>query len=250
MAPKHRRSEPPLTSAAWPEPAGPGPDWAAASEGHSWQGPIGPVSLGPQAWQDWGPPPELHPDHPSAPVPRVRFPADHPSRPMPVIHVPGTPHGYRRGAGLSDPAPATGRFQNQRSPNRDSIWTAPLADDRTAQIAREARDYAAAIREAAEREAAEITRQATSQAAEIREAAERETADLRARLDSMSGELRRMAAYVAEGLASPAMPATAPALPEAGPALPRTRSVQPDTKPARPDTKPAEPGQTEDNAGR
>jgi hypothetical protein len=44
-------------------------------------------------WQDWGPPPELHPDHPSAPVPRIQFPADRPSGPM---SAPRAPHGPRR----------------------------------------------------------------------------------------------------------------------------------------------------------
>jgi hypothetical protein len=64
-----------------------------------------------EEWQDreWGPPPELHPDHPSAPVPRVRLPDDHPSGPMPVPRAPIAksrpgPHGSApspRGSGLT-----------------------------------------------------------------------------------------------------------------------------------------------------
>jgi hypothetical protein len=381
VVPKHRRSEiepslasvgaPVNTSEFWPEAVGYG----------SWQER--------QDWQDWGPPPALHPDHPSAPVPRVQFPADHPSAPVPRVRLPadhppgpmsaprtpGAPdlaqrgpggsartwsgppqtpnagydngnrrlHAVRNGAPAADhaatalptpenlgrqfprqpaadlagadwremtgfqrqpgpaprdaagyqrqtgpgwqettdyrretgpfgpgPGPATGRFQNGRSPNRDSLWTAgqvlTLADGQAAQIAQEAQDYAAAIREAAEREAAAITQQATNradaitqQATAIREAAEREAAELRASLDSMSGQLGRVAAYVTESLAAPAMPATAPAigpampatapampgtapdLPGARPALPRTRSAPPATRPARPGTRPAGP---------
>jgi hypothetical protein len=47
-------------------------------------------------WQDgrnWGPPPALHPDHPSAPVPRIQFPADHPSGPMWAVRGPAGPGG-------------------------------------------------------------------------------------------------------------------------------------------------------------
>jgi hypothetical protein len=124
----------------------------------------------------------------------------------------------------------------------DSLWTAGqvliLADGEAARIAQEAQNYAAAIREAAEREADAITQQASGQAAAIREAAQREAAELRARLDSMAGELGRAAAYVTESLAAPTMPATAPALPGARPALPGTRPALAVTKTARPDARP------------
>lgn len=160
------------------------PGWAAAPEGPSrqeWQD-----------WPDWGPPPALHPDHPSAPMPRVQFPAGHPRQPSPAPPPPGAPTSY--------------------------------------QIAQEAQDYAAAIREAAEREAAAITRdatnradaitqQATDQAAAIRGAAERDAAELRARLDSMSGELGRVAAYVTQNLSIPPRSAPRPAEVTAGPAV-------------------------------
>jgi hypothetical protein len=59
------------------------PDWTAALEGRSWQDP--------EDWQYLGPPPALHPDHPSAPLPRAQFPPDQPLRPLPVPRVPGPP---------------------------------------------------------------------------------------------------------------------------------------------------------------
>src|SRR5579863_1017848 len=38
------------------------PGWAAGPEAYAWQER--------PDWRDWGPPPALYPDHPSAPVPR------------------------------------------------------------------------------------------------------------------------------------------------------------------------------------
>jgi hypothetical protein len=258
------------------------PGWQITPETQSWQDLKG--------WQEWGPPPELHPDHPSAPVPRVQVPADHPSGPMPAPRTsgpPGAPQwrpdeparawsapppspdaGYDNGNRLlyavPDEAPyadhaGPGRFQNSAASSRDSLWTAgqvlTLAEGRAAQIAQQAHDYAAAIRESAEREAAAITQQASGhaatvrqaaerQAAEIRQAAEREAAELRARLDSMSGELGRVAAYVTESLAAPAMPSTAPALPGAPPAPPGASPAQPTATPARHDATPSRPDTT------
>lgn len=56
------------------------PGWGADPDELPWQES--------QDWQNWGPPPELHPDHPSAPVPRIQLPADHPSGPMPAAAAP------------------------------------------------------------------------------------------------------------------------------------------------------------------
>jgi hypothetical protein len=96
--PKHRMSEiePSRASAwthantaeDWPEAVGygqfagstgpmggmPEPGWAASPPEHSWQ------EL--EEWQNWGPP-AMHPDHPSAPVPRIQLSDDYPSGPMP-----------------------------------------------------------------------------------------------------------------------------------------------------------------------
>lgn len=141
--------------------------------------------------------------------------------------------------------PGPGRFQNGSSPNGDSQPAAgqalTRANGQAAHIAQRAHDDAAAIREAAERDAAAI-----------REAAELEAAETRSRLDSMLSELSRVAAYITDGLAAPAMPATAPALPGPGPDLPGARSDPPGARrdlpgatdlpsPALPITKPAIP---------
>ncbi|MDR3031636.1 MAG: hypothetical protein LBV78_00740 [Kitasatospora sp.] len=190
----------------------------------------------------------------------MEFPADHPPLPMSIPRPRRAPvghqrqigrHGleitdYRRETGPVGPGsrPAYGRFQNGHPPNRDSFRTAgPVftpANGQASQSAQEARDYAAAIREAAEREAAAITQdatnradaitqQATDQAAAIREAAEREAAELRARLDLMSGELGRVAAYVAENLAIPPESAPGPGGGTTGPASQATATT---TRPA------------------
>jgi hypothetical protein len=286
VVPKHRRSEiePSLASV-----------YAPANTSEFWTDPRGDTGQDWEVWQDWGPPPALHPDHPSAPVPRVQLPDDDYDRgnrrPHPVparrdhagyLRHPGPgwqqATDHRREAGPPGPfrGPATGRLPGGHFPNRDSLWTAgqviALAEGRAVQIADEAQDYAAAIRQVAEREAAAITQQAAGQAADIRDAAERETAamreaaereaaaiarraagqaaeireaaerdaaDLRARLDSMSGELGRMAAYVTDTLGVPSMPAAAPSMPATAPALPR--SAPPGTSPPLPDVRPAGP---------
>jgi hypothetical protein len=128
-----------------------------------------------------------------------------------------------------------------------------VADDQAADVTYEAWGQAAAIRDAAEREAAAIRQQASDQAAAIREAAERDAAELRAAVLSMSGDLSRVAAYVTENLAVPAMPATRPArpaaspvtlpaqAPAASPAAPAARPAKPAARPIKPAAKPAKP---------
>jgi hypothetical protein len=106
VVPKHRRSEiessraslwaPANTAEEWPEAVGygqfgrsagpmgvPEPGWAASPQEPSWQ------EL--EEWQNWGPPPVMHPDHPSAPVPRVQLSDDYPSGPMPAPRGSGAP---------------------------------------------------------------------------------------------------------------------------------------------------------------
>jgi len=245
MVPKHRRSD--LEQS---------PVSAARGYEQSWQDPQDPQDW--QDWQDWGPSPELHPDHPSAPVPRVRFADDHPSKPMPAYHAPGVtdprshrPRGSSRGWIAPPPAPDPSYYNGHRRlhavPGFESAPAEaarrPPATDYTAQISQQAQDYAAAIREAAEREATAITQQATTQAAGIREAAERDAAEFLARLDLMSGELRRVAAYITECLVAPSlppMPATSPAFPDAEPGRPATRPV-PESERQRPASSPPEP---------
>ena len=100
--------------------------------------------------------------------------------------------------------------------NADSVWLA-------GRILSDADAQAAAIRTAAELEAAEIRQQAAA----IRAAAELEAAELRTAVMTMATDLGRVAGYVTENLAIPALPAVKPA-------------TAPDTKPAvKPATKPA-----------
>jgi hypothetical protein len=104
VVPKHRRSEieqsraslwaPANTAEDWPEAVGygqfggsagpvgvPEPGWAAPPQERSWQ------EL--EEWQNWGPP-TMHPDHPSAPVPRIQYSDDYPSGPMPAPRSSGS----------------------------------------------------------------------------------------------------------------------------------------------------------------
>ena len=210
----------------------------------------GPPDPGGSAWPARNSPLGLHPDHPSAPLPRI--PPDHPGQ---------------RADPAAGPAASSQRWSAHPAGEvriTDSVWLAgrvmTVADDQAADVTYAAWGQAAAIRDAAEREAAAIRQQASEQAAVIREAAERDAAELRAAVLSMSGDLGRVAAYVTENLAVPAMPATGPARPAAGPltvpaaapaaspaesparpAKPAGRPAKPAARPAKPATKPAKP---------
>jgi hypothetical protein len=100
-------------------------DYNDAPGGRGW--PAGPEAQSWQEWEewqdgrDWGPPPELHPDHPSAPVPRVRLPADHPSGPMPVPRGPGSP-GRPGSRGYAAPLPR-GPGRTRSLGRHDSVTT-------------------------------------------------------------------------------------------------------------------------------
>ena len=251
---KHRKSEPGLRPApAQTPPSAAIPLSAAVSlsavradaADRDW-----PPDPGGSAWPARNSPLGLHPDHPSAPLPRI--PPDHPGQ-------------------LADPAAGPAGSSQRWSAHpagevriTDSVWLAgrvmTVADDQAADVTYAAWGQAAAIRDAAEREAAAIRQQASDQAAAIREAAERDAAELRAAVLSMSGDLGRVAAYVTENLAVPAMPATRPARPAASPltvpaaaspaspaesparpAKPAGRPAKPDARPAKPAARPAKP---------
>ena len=113
-----------------------------------------------------------------------------------------------------------GRREAGETRNADSVR---LAD----RILSDADAQADVIRAAAEREAAEIRQQAAA----IRAAAELEAAELRTAVLTMATDLGRVAGYVTENLAIPAMPDARPA----------TRpGTKPDVKPAaKPATRPA-----------
>ena len=195
-----------------------------------------PPDPGGSAWPARNTPLGLHPDHPSAPLPRI--PPGHPGP---------------RAAPAAGPAASSQRWSAHPAGEvriTDSVWLAgrvmTVADDQAADVTYAAWGQAAAIRDAAEREAAAIRQQASEQAAAIREAAERDAAELRAAVLSMSGDLGRVAAYVTENLAVPAGPATRPAKPAASPvtvpaAAPTASPAESPARPAKPAARPAKP---------
>ena len=230
-----------------------------------------PSEAGP--WPQWeGPPPPLHPDHPSAPVPRVRTPlapgADGARRAPDRSPSPGVPRsrpgdsGPPRGANARPQGPAvtqTSSGLTAPSTGAQSAGTVGFARQpgfggggRMAVIGEEPMNQAVAIRQAAEQDAAAIRQEATG----IREAAEKDAEHLRTVILSLSEQLGQVSEYITENLASPGEAPTAPAaavtaalvtapqtaLPTAGPATRPVRKVTGPTRPAsrhaRPVTKP------------
>jgi len=166
-------------------------------------------------WPDWDAPPALHPDHPSAPFPRIDYALEGPpsgGRQL-AVHMAS---GDRPQAVLTGPPRADDYFTPRPDPRREPRLPLWLAQ----RVLSEADDEAAAIRAAAQREAAEIRQQASDEAAALRAAAERDAAQMRAAVMTMSSELGEVAAYVTQTLTGPA----AAALPA------RQREAQPATK--------------------
>jgi hypothetical protein len=241
-----------LTDADWP-PSGAGP-W-------------------PPQWE--GPPPLLHPDHPSAPVPRVRAPlapgagADGPAPARsPSLGVPrsrpnsGPPRGTGSRQGLArmqarsslitpDAGPQPpGTAGSARQPGFGrggqpaGIGHEPQNQATTIrQAGATIRQEATAIRKAAEQDAAAIRQEATA----IRKAAEQDAAHLRTVILSLSEQLSQTSAYITGNLASPggaraAGPAAATAaLATAARTGPATSTTRPVTGPARPASRHARP---------
>lgn len=184
----------------------------------------------PPGWD--APPPALHPDHPSAPLPQVTaqgsvtplFRSHRPSHEHDprARRAPGPRHAAGRGgrrlyavpdqapdaeipfgepyaAGLSDPARPHGGLAPAGVEGPGQRLRAPgFAQDRAVTAAHEAWAEAAAFRRAAEREAAAILQRAAQEALAIRRAAERDAADLRSAAMTTSAEPGQLAAYVTE----------------------------------------------------
>ena len=148
----------------------------------------------------WDGPPLLPPDHPSAPVPRVRAPL-----------VPGT-----GGDGRNPAHSASLGFPRSRpNPGPRALLSArPTARGN-------------GPRQDAEKDAAAIRQEATA----MRDAAQKEAAHLRAVILSLSEQLSQLSAYIRENLASPGGLATMPA-PAFAPPRPRTRPNAPAARPA------------------
>jgi hypothetical protein len=223
------------------------PDWPPSGAGH---------------WPQWeAPSPLLSPDHPSAPVPRVRAPL------MPGAG--GAGRGPTRSSNLGVPrsrpnvGPSRGNGRRQSLADMQTR-SGPIAPDAGAQprgtagsagqpgfgyggqvaLARpETLNETATIREAAKRDAAAIRQEA----AVIQEPAENEAAHLRAVILSLSEQLSEMSTYITENLVTPGglatipVSATAPAptlsiappKPRTGPDAPVARPTGPRTTSAR-----------------
>ena len=232
--PKRRGMARAALSAAIQRPALTDPDWPPSGTGP-----------GPR----WYGPPLLHPDHPSAPVPRVRAPM-----------VPGAGEAGRSPARSSSvgftrsrpnsgpPGPAQRRPGGQPSlgtaarpgPGAHAHGPGQYPGPRSALSARPA--PRGTRRQGTEQDAAAIRQEA----AVTREAAEKEAAHLRAVILSLSEQLSQMSAYLRENLGSPGglatmpAPAIAPPRPRARPGARSAGTVRPITEPERPTT--ARPG--------
>jgi hypothetical protein len=180
------------------------------------------------SWPDWGPPPELHPDHPSAPVPRVRVPV---SRGESAATPPGGPPDREQrwsAQPARTPGAATQTHAEVASGDgrpRAVLTGAPAtrwegATDFGAraqgvvQVARGAVDLAGPVRwetsevrnadpawlavrflSVADAKAAEITREASGQATAIRAAAERDAAEIRRQASEHATAIRAAAEW-------------------------------------------------------
>jgi hypothetical protein len=127
-------------------------------------------------WPDWDPPPALHPDHPSAPLPRIDDALE------------GPPSGRQQRAAH----PGSGRRAPPDEPELP-LWLAQ-------RVLSEADEQAAVILTTARREAAAIVQQASDEAAATRAAADRDAAQMRAAVMTMSAELGDIAAHVTQSL--------------------------------------------------
>jgi hypothetical protein len=215
-------------SAAIQRPALTDPDWPLSEAGPRPQ---------------WDGPPLMPPDHPSAPVPRVRAPllpsaggaGRSPARssspgllrsrpnsgpPRPPQRMPGGQPNL--GTAARRPSPRAhdhGPGQYPGPPARFSARPAPRGDTR---------------RQDVEQEAAVIRREATA----IRQAAEKEAAHLRAIILSLSEQLGQMSAYIRENVASTGDLATMSA-PTIAPPRPRPAPPRPRTTPGTPSARPS-----------
>jgi hypothetical protein len=232
-------------SAAIERPALADPDWPLSEAGSQPQ---------------WDGPPLLPPDHPSAPVPRVRAPL------LPGAGGTGRSPARSSSLGLPRSRPNSGppRPPHRMPGGQVNLGTAarpgPRAHDhgpgqypgpRARLSARPAPQSTG--RQNAEQDAATTRPEATA----IRGAAEKEAAHLRAVILSLSEQLSQMSAYIRENVASPgglatmSAPAIAPPRPRPAPPRPRTRPGALSARPsslagqARPTTGPAKKPQTQ-----
>jgi hypothetical protein len=219
---------------------------------------VPPYAVGPRAQEAQSP--LLHPDHPSAPVPRVRAPVASRSAGAGRGPARGSSLGAPRSRPNSEPSRVNGRRQGEADAQTRSSLIAP---DRAAQLPgtagaprqpgfghggqaaptrQEALNLTATVPQAVEQDAKPIRQEATA----AREPTEKEAAHLRAVILSLSEQLSQMSAYITANLVLPgaltAMPAPATApepTPTIAPPKPGTRPGAPAARPTRAGTTPA-----------
>lgn len=182
------------------------------------------------SWPDWGPPPELHPDHPSAPVPRVRVPASRWE--SPATPPGGAPDRGQRWSAQPTRTPSAAAQTHAEVAFGDGWPPAVLTEapairwegatdfgarpQGVVQVARGAASLVDPVRwetsevrnadpawlagrflSVADAKAAEITREASGQAAAIRAAAERDAAEIRRQATEHAAAIRAAAEWEA-----------------------------------------------------
>jgi hypothetical protein len=175
-------------------------------------------SLGDPGWAaGWGSAPVLHPDHPSAPMPRIRDVRNEPAPPSRASEPGegGAPSGAvtpaaggiwepyqdagRAGFGARDDSPDGWRDTGGTADTDTSLLARRVlaeAGDRAAGITQRAHDDAAALLAAAGEQTAAIREQAAEMAASIRAAADRDASEIRAAVTAVSAELMQLTARV------------------------------------------------------
>ncbi len=215
--------------------------------GHLYAGPRDPGNQGDRGWppdsggfdwSDWGPAPQLHPDHPSAPVPKIRVPdggwdspppwsgsaPDGPPRwpapartPAPMVPAPAprpepaVSYGRHRAVLTQDQAASWVELSGlgvQPAQPGDPLWPAAMALRDS-----EAIWLAGRILSTADERAVEITHQASGQAMAMRLTAEREAAEIRQQASAQAAAILEAAEREAAELrATLTTPVTQPAV--------------------------------------
>jgi hypothetical protein len=215
-------------SAAMQRPALTDPDWPLSEAGPRPQ---------------WDGPPLLPPDHPSAPVPRVRAPL------VPSAGGAGRSPARSSSPGLPRSRPNSGPPRPPQrmpggQPNLGTAARRPTAHDHGPgqYPGPRARPTVRPGPRGSGRDVEQDAAVIRQEAAAIRHAAEKEAAHLGAVILSLSEQLGQMSAYIRENLASPGGLATLPA-PAIAPPRPRT-TPEPRTRPSSPSARPARPARS------
>ena len=116
-----------------------GDDFGGAAVQPAWLGAPDDVWQEWHDWRNWGPPPAMHPDHPSAPVPRVQLPADQPPESTAPVRAPGPgglPQRRRDGSarGRGNPAQRPDAGDDSRGRRLHAVPDGGSADNEAAPL--------------------------------------------------------------------------------------------------------------------